>query len=107
MLLLTSILPYGSFIASAIVTAVKGSSAGAGWWWVLGLSGLGIVLQQTVISRFYRLSQANPWLAPTWIIGAVVCIGMLINAMLKLKGRTTINWRGTVYRGETVAQPQS
>ena len=70
------------------------------------MAGLCIILQQTVIARFYRLGRTSPWLAPTWIIGVVICIGMLINAMLKLKGRTTINWRGTIYRGESLARAQ-
>jgi len=60
-----------------------------------------------VITRFYRISRANPWLAPTFIIGAVVCVGMLINAMLKLKGRTATTWRGTTYRGDRVAKASS
>ncbi len=105
MLLLTSIIPYGSLLASLIVVLLKGSAASPGWFWVLGLSAAAVLLQQTVIARFYRLSRANPWFAPTWIVGVVFCIGMLINAMLKLKGRTTTTWRGTIYRGETVAQP--
>lgn len=104
-LLVMTVLPYLTFIASAVAVAVPATAglAQQRWGWLLGLSSLVIVIQQSVIARFYRLSRANPWLAPTWFVGALICVGMLVNAMLKLKGRTTINWRGTVYQGERVA----
>lgn len=105
MLLATNLFPYASALVAAAVLIYKGwSAAGAGWHWVAGLSALCVVLQQTVIARFYRLSRASPWLAPTFIIGACVCVAMLINAMLKLNGRTTTTWRGTTYRGHEVAE---
>lgn len=102
-LLVMTVLPYLTFIASAVAVPATAGLAQQRWGWLLGLSSLVIVIQQSVIARFYRLSRANPWLAPTWFVGALICVGMLVNAMLKLKGRTTINWRGTVYQGERVA----
>jgi cellulose synthase/poly-beta-1,6-N-acetylglucosamine synthase-like glycosyltransferase len=106
LLLVMSIFPYISTVWSGIVLASRGwSESAAGWQWAFGLSVLAVVLQQTVIARFYRISRANPWLAPTWIVGAVICVGMLANAMLKLKGRTTLTWRGTTYRGHELATP--
>jgi hypothetical protein len=103
MLLGTNVFPYTSFLIAAIMLAVHGWS-GAGWHWqaVGVISALSMIMQQTVITRFYRLSHASPWLAPTFIVGALVCIGMLANAMLKLGGRTKVVWRGDAYRGETV-----
>jgi cellulose synthase/poly-beta-1,6-N-acetylglucosamine synthase-like glycosyltransferase len=103
MLLGTNVFPYTSFVLAAIVLAARGWT-NAGWHWqsVGLLSALVIVLQQTVIARFYELSRASPWLAPTFIVGACFCIGMLANAMLKLGGRTKVTWRGDTYRGETV-----
>ena len=104
MLLATNVFPYLSLIIAAIVLLGKGwTTAGTGWQAVAGTSALAVVLQQTVITRFYRISRANPWLAPTFIVGAVVCVGMLINAMFKLGGRTTTTWRGTTYRGDKVS----
>ena len=64
---------------------------------------IAVASQQSIIARFYRISQSNPWLAPTFIVGVVICIGMLINAMTKLGGRTTTTWRGTTYRGDQLA----
>jgi cellulose synthase/poly-beta-1,6-N-acetylglucosamine synthase-like glycosyltransferase len=105
MLLTTNIFPYLSLLISLGVFAVRGwSGAGPGWHWVAGMSALAVILQQTVIARFYRLSHTSPALAPTFIVGAVICVGMLINAMLKLNGRTSVTWRGTTYRGDGVVK---
>jgi cellulose synthase/poly-beta-1,6-N-acetylglucosamine synthase-like glycosyltransferase len=106
-LIVTNIFPYLSALIALIVVASRGwSAAGAGWQWVAGLSLLCIFLQQTVIMRFYRFTQINPLLAPTFIVGVVICIGMLANAMLKLNGGTT-TWRGTTYQGQKVANPDT
>lgn len=106
MLLTTNVFPYLSLLIAACVLAVRGwTEAGTGWQMVAVACVLVVAVQQSVIFRYYRLSQTNPWLAPTFIIGAVICAGMLINAMLKLNGRTTTTWRGTTYRGSQLARP--
>jgi hypothetical protein len=61
------------------------------------------VSQQTLVVRLYRTIRVNPLLAPTFIVGAVICVGILISSMLKLKGRTATVWRGTAYRADKVA----
>ncbi len=94
-LTLTTVFPYVSALVSGgVLLARGGSETGWGWPAVAGLAALCIVLQQTVLVRFYRLIGITPWLAPTFFIGAVVCIGMLASAMLKLAGRTRMTWRG-------------
>ncbi len=103
LLLVASILPYVSAAAAWIAVALRGWQAAGPWAWIAVLATLAIVLQQSVIVRFYRLSHASPWMAPTWIIGAVLCVGMLGSAMRKLGGRGTTTWRGTTYRGNRVA----
>ena len=108
MLTVTNLFPYFSLLAAAAVLVAKGwTAAGAGWQAVAAASALAVVMQQTVIRRYYRVSGAEPRLAPTFIIGAVVCVGMLINAMLKLNGRTVTTWRGTTYRGHQVSNASS
>jgi len=103
MLLATNVFPYTSLlIAAAVLLASGWTGAGAGWHWVAGASGIAVLLQQTVIARFYKLSRVNPAWAPTFILGALVCIGMLANSMLKLRGRTATTWRGTTYRDKEV-----
>jgi len=99
-----NLFPYLSAVIAAAKLILDGwTSVGPAWQLVAGASVLCIVLQQSVIVRFYRISKADPRYAPTFIIGAVVCSGMLINAMMKLNGRTTTTWRGTTYRGHNVA----
>lgn len=103
MLLGTNIFPYTSLLIAMGVLAAQGwQGADPAWRMVAGAAGACVLAQQSVIMRFYRLCRTPARWAPTFIIGAVVCVGMLINAMLKLNGRTTTNWRGTVYRGDQV-----
>lgn len=100
MLLCTNVFPYTSLVIAAAVLAFSGGDRG--WYWVCGTAALAVCMQLSVIARVYKLSYVNPLLAPTFILGAFVCIGMLVNAMLKLNGRTTVTWRGTTYQGQKV-----
>lgn len=103
MLIVANVFPYGSALIAAMMIARHGwSDVGFGWQAVAAASALCIIMQQSIVIRLYREMRANPWLAPTFIIGAVVCIGILANSMLKLKGRAVTSWRGTNYRGEKV-----
>jgi chlorobactene glucosyltransferase len=102
-LVASNIFPYTSAVVAWLVTASRGwPDAGPGRAVVVAAS-IAVAMQLTVIARFYKLSRVNPWWAPTFIIGAVLCIGILFNSMLKLGGRTTTTWRGTTYRGQKVA----
>ncbi|MHC4441222.1 MAG: glycosyltransferase family 2 protein [Planctomycetota bacterium] len=102
-LVVMNLFPYISAVISGLILLTDGwASTGMDWRAVAMTSLLCIVLQQSVIVRFYRLSKADPRYAPTFIIGAVLCSGMLINAIFKLKGRTTTTWRGDTYRGDKV-----
>jgi ABC-type multidrug transport system fused ATPase/permease subunit len=104
MLIVMNIFPYTSLLLSAIFLGTTDwASTNPVWYAVFGASAYAVAAQLSVIARFYKISQANPWLAPTFIVGVFIAVGMLINAMLKLKGRTTVTWRGTTYRGHKVA----
>jgi chlorobactene glucosyltransferase len=102
-LLATNVFPYASALLAWMVTAAKGWSASGPWAAVAVAATVTAVLQISVIARFYRLSRVDPWLAPTFVIGAVFCIGMLASAMRRLGGRAQTVWRGTVYQGNRVA----
>jgi cellulose synthase/poly-beta-1,6-N-acetylglucosamine synthase-like glycosyltransferase len=102
-LLASNIFPYASAVIAWLVTASRGWSEAGPWRVVAFAASLAVAMQLTVIARFYKLSRVNPWWAPTFIVGAVVCIGILFNSMLKVGGRTATTWRGTTYRGEKVA----
>lgn len=105
MLTVMNIVPYASLLLAAGAVLLNGWSAvGAGWQAVGGCSLLAAVAQQSVIVRFYRLSRISGWLGPAFVVGAVICVGILISAMFKLGGRSTTNWRGTIYRASTVVK---
>lgn len=103
MLVMMNHFPYTSLFLSAAVLGLAGwAAANPMWMWVGAASALAVVMQQSVIARYYKISYVSPWYAPTFIMGAVICSGMLINSMLKLNGRTAVAWRGTVYRSNQV-----
>ncbi|HOW73976.1 MAG TPA: glycosyltransferase [Phycisphaerae bacterium] len=105
MLTIMNVFPYASLLIAACVLLMWGwAGAGGGWRAVGCAAALAVIVQQTTIVRFYRISRANPWYAPTFIIGAVMCIGMLISAMRRLQGRGTTTWRGTTYQGQKVVK---
>jgi len=105
MLLVMNVFPYLSFlIALGALWMYGGSGLDLGWRCVLIAAAAAVVAQQTVIARFYRLSGVHPAWAPTFIIGALICIGMLANAMRRLGGRTPTTWRGTTYRADRVVK---
>jgi glycosyltransferase involved in cell wall biosynthesis len=110
---IVSLSPYATLLASpfAGVSAIPaagapGSSAEGGWEfpvagpgpWLAGAALAAILAQQSVLWRFYRVSGAPPHWALTYVIGAAVCLGMTLNAMTRVAGRST-NWRGTAYAG--------
>ena len=75
-----------------------------GGWLNVALAGTAAALVQwTVMVRFYRLAQADPRYAITYPLGALICCGAVLQAMLKLLGGST-TWRGTTYRGSQVVQ---
>ncbi|UCE58374.1 MAG: glycosyltransferase [Phycisphaerales bacterium] len=59
-----------------------------------------ILLQETVVWRFYGVLKVNRLWSLTYFIGGVVTLGVLINALLKAAGLGATQWRGTVYRGD-------
>ncbi len=105
-LLLMNVFPFSSLLIAAGVLWSRGwPEAGFDWQAVGCLSAAAVILQQSVIARFYRITKVGWWLAPTFIIGAVICIGILFTSMMRLGGRTTTTWRGTTYRADTVVRP--
>lgn len=105
-LTLMSLVPYFSVPAALIGLAVAPT---APLWPLVLLSALAASLaSQTVVWRYYRLSQADPRYAPTYPIGCLLCLGMLLNALRKVTGRSSVRWRGTVYatRPERPPAPQ-
>ncbi len=100
-LFLSSIVPWCSLLAGML--GWLAGEEGSGWRWVFLASAAAIVMQQSLLVRFYRVNRVNPWYVPTYFLGAVIAFGMLLNAMTKLGGMRTTTWRGTTYRGDQLA----
>ena len=99
LLVTASIVPWVSLIVSVLGGLVAGPSRAGPWWTVAAVSLIVVIVQQTVTFRFYKLVRSHPAWSFAYIVGAVLCLGMLINATLKLGGTTRTIWRGTAYRG--------
>ena len=98
---LSSIMPWCSLFAGLVGWLV--ADEGSAWRWIFLASVAAIVMQQSLLVRFYRVNRASSWYVPTYFIGAVIAFGMLLNAMTKLGGLRTTTWRGTTYRGDQLA----
>ena len=57
-----------------------------------------VALCQASAWTFYRFLKINRLWSLTYIVGATIAGGMLINALLKQIGIATTSWRGTTYR---------
>ena len=97
-----SILPWLSLVTAVIMMVAGGADTALRWPVVAGASLAAVLLQQSVMVRFYRLVRAGAWWSLGYILGAALCWGMLVAAMLKVHGTTRTTWRGTTYRGDRV-----
>jgi len=92
MLAVFSVSPYVTLLSTPLVD-------GANAAWLAGAAGFAVLAQQSVLWRFYRVSGvAAPW-ALSYPLGALLCLGMILNAMTRLGGARRTIWRGTSYRG--------
>jgi len=102
-MMFSGLLPWYSALAGWIMVGVRGWNQAGPWRAVAVLATIAVLCQQSVLTRYYRVSQASPLLAPTYPIAGTLVCGMLLNAMAKLGGRTATTWRGTTYRGDKLA----
>jgi chlorobactene glucosyltransferase len=99
LLLVASVFPCLSLVIAAIGYGTAEGEATRQWGVALIISAAVMIMLESVIYRFMRLTRAAPWAWMTYPVGALLGVGMLLAAMRKLAGgRTT--WRGTTYRGE-------
>ena len=100
-LLLFSLSPWLSSLAGWVAVAARGFDHAGAWLGVAIAGTAAAVVQWTVMLRFYHLSQAGRRYAVSYPLGALICFGMVLEAMRKLLGART-TWRGTTYRGKQV-----
>jgi hypothetical protein len=68
-----------------------------GWSMFAGVAAACCFIKTIALMRFYRLSKTSPWYGLLYPLGALVGLGALINAMWRLRRKSTITWRGTTY----------
>ena len=95
-LLIVSLLPY---VCTAVgLSLAGGASEAAGWWAACGFAGAAtVMIQLSVMFRFYALVGARKSLFFTYPLGSLIAIYAVISALLKLRKGATVTWRGTSY----------
>lgn len=88
MLALASVAPYVTVFAAPLVSER--------YWPLSAAAILTVIVQQSVLWRYYRLSGTPAPYAITYPLGAAMCLGITLDAMTRLAGRRT-SWRGTAY----------
>jgi chlorobactene glucosyltransferase len=105
---LFSLVPWFTLAASAAVVFLTRDAQTSGHqsWLLLFYSAIAACLAQfSVMCRFYRLNHTHAAYAALYPLGVTVGLGALINAIRRLRKRSTITWRGTTYTAN-VAAPQ-
>ncbi len=94
LLLLMGLSPYLSAISGLAVAAAGGPP----WWLAAGLAGaVAVVMQLSVIARFYAVAGARAGLAWTYPIGCCMVTVALLMAAGKHRRGATVVWRNTHY----------
>jgi cellulose synthase/poly-beta-1,6-N-acetylglucosamine synthase-like glycosyltransferase len=95
-----SILPY---LAAALGLGAAALGAG-GWALACGLTGsAAVMLQVSVIYRFYKLIGARKSLAWTYVLGCAMAFAALCISLSKLRKGAKVTWRGTSYNSASRA----
>jgi chlorobactene glucosyltransferase len=98
-LLVMGLLPYA---AAATGFAMAGAGAApSACWWACGILGAAtVVLQGSVVFRFYRLIDARAALVWTYPLGCVMAVIAVVTAITKLRPSSKVIWKGTTYAGK-------
>ncbi|MDD4889570.1 MAG: glycosyltransferase [Phycisphaerae bacterium] len=99
-MLLMGVTPYVTAIAGWLSLAL---GAAGTLPWLAAIAGTASILaQQSVLWRFFPMAGIPRRFTPTYAIGAVVALGIFVNAIRKVGGRSAVTWRGTTYMGNKV-----
>ena len=94
---LFSVLPPLLLMLSIIGRVQSEPSVALHWNWMLAAWGTAVLACQASAWQFYSFLQIGRRWSLTYVCGAAVVMGMLINALLKQFGMATTTWRGTTY----------
>ena len=87
------------YIAAGLGLSLGAAGVGpAGPWWACGIVGAAaVIMQVSVIFRFYRLIDARSSLAWSYALGSGLTCLALVKALLKLRPGAKVTWRNTSY----------
>jgi hypothetical protein len=88
-------------VALAALSLAPDASRGA-WCAAAGCWAAALFAHQTVLWRVYGLMHLRPIWSLSHGLGAIVLVGMLLNAITKSLGVTSTTWRGVTYRSGTL-----
>jgi glycosyltransferase involved in cell wall biosynthesis len=97
--LATSVGMLSIFSLSPYLTLALAPLGGDRALWLAASGAFAGAAQISVMWRFYELSNVRGGWSLTYPLGAALCLGMTLNALLKLNRAVTTTWRGTAYRG--------
>jgi chlorobactene glucosyltransferase len=96
--LLGSVLMLSFFSLAPYVTLVL-SPLSSHSLWPASAGAFAVIGQQSVLIRYYHISGSGWRWALTYPLGALLVLGMTLNAIRRLGRGTVTVWRGTTYRG--------
>ncbi len=103
MILAYTIMPWASLAVALVGLALSGADSELPWSAAVG-GWLGVLLlQHLALCRYYGMIRIGRIWSLAHLPGAVVTLGMLLNAMLKVIGATGTTWRGTFYHASQTA----
>ena len=101
-LVIMGLLPYVTTAVGWIGLATNTGSPA--WCWAAGIVGaLAIVMQMSVIVRFYKLIVAKPALAWTYPFGCAIAAIAVTRSLIHLLAGKKVIWKGTPYSGANQA----
>jgi GT2 family glycosyltransferase len=94
---LFTLLPPLFLIISLMGRTQTDSTHATRWTIAAGVWLIAVLLCQATAWRFYSFLQTNRCWSLTYVLGAIVTVVMLLNALLKQAGLVNTTWRGTTY----------
>ncbi len=99
-----SLLPTISTAVAAVAIATPATEHSPAWKWLSLTAIAALLVQHSVLLRFYKLLGARTWQAFLYVPAAVVCLAIVINAAFKSMGWGETTWRGTTYDSRSFAE---
>ncbi|MHC4695599.1 MAG: glycosyltransferase family 2 protein [Planctomycetota bacterium] len=97
----SSALSTGALPQSLLLTQQCHTAGEASTWSLLIVAWAGVILLKQIVTwRFYGIVKIGRLWSLAYVLGALVTLTMLINAMFKAAGAGVTTWRGTTYRGD-------